>query len=58
MSECDELKAEYTKKLTECGNDHFMRGRAAEWLVEKAIRISHQTKDQNQGLMENAIRNN
>ena len=58
MENADNLKHEYTKKLTECGDDHFLRGRAAEWLVEKAMRITQHTKDENQRLMENALRHN
>ena len=58
MENADNLKHEYTKKLTECGDDHFLRGRAAEWLVEKAMRITQHTKDENQRLMENALKHN
>ena len=49
---------EYLKKQTDAGNDEFLRGRAAEWLLDSTIRVTQQTKDENQRLMENAMRNN
>lgn len=46
------------RKITEASDDQFMRGRAAEWLLDSTIRLTQQTKDENQRLMENAMRNN
>lgn len=36
----NDLKLEYLKKLTEAGNDEFLRGRAAEWLLDSTIRVT------------------
>lgn len=57
LKECEDLKLEYHRKLVECGDDQFLKGRAAEWFVEKAMRINQHTKDENQRLLETAIRN-
>ena len=51
------LKAEYLKKVAECDGDEFLRGRAAEWLVDSTIRLTQQVKDENQRLMEKSMRN-
>ena len=39
VSTIEEIKAEYLKKIGENPGDEFMRGRAAEWLVDSAIRL-------------------
>ena len=57
VRECEELKHEYHRKLMEAADDQFLKGRAAEWFVEKAIRINQFTKDENQRLLEQSIRN-
>ena len=57
VSKTEDLKLTYLQKLSDCGPDTFQRGRAAEWLLDSTIRITHQTKDENQKLVENAIRN-
>ena len=57
VNKLDDLKLEYIKKITECGTDEFKRSRAAEWLLESAIRVTQQQKDENQKLMEAAMRN-
>ena len=36
----DNLKMEYLKKVNEAGNDEFLRGRAAEWLLDSTIRVT------------------
>ena len=48
----EEIKAEYLKKIGENIGDEFMRGRAAEWLVDSAIRLQQKVKDENQRLIE------
>ena len=57
VRKCDVLKMEYFKKLAECANDEFLRGRAAEWLLDSTVRLTQQVKDENQRLMEKSMRN-
>lgn len=64
VSECEkgnertrQLKQEYINKLKECGKDEFLRQRCSEWLIDQVERISKETRDQNQLLLENALRN-
>lgn len=40
VEKVDTLKLEYLKKITEAGNDEFLRGRAAEWLLDSTIRVT------------------
>lgn len=40
VRQCDDLRVEYAQKLQEAGNDYFLKSRAAEWLVEKVVRIN------------------
>lgn len=40
VKKCEGLKMEYMKKIADCGNDEFMRGRAAEWLVDSTVRLT------------------
>lgn len=40
VKKSDTLKTEYLSKVAEHPNDDFMRGRAAEWLVDSSIRLS------------------
>jgi len=37
---CEGLKMEYMKKIADCGSDEFLRGRAAEWMVDSAMRLA------------------
>jgi hypothetical protein len=37
---CDDLKMEYIKKINDNQNNEFMKGRAAEWLIDSIIRIN------------------
>jgi hypothetical protein len=48
----EDIKAEYHKKIGENPSDEFMRGRAAEWLVDSVIRLQQRVKDENQRLIE------
>ena len=52
------MRVEYIQKVAESDGDEFLRGRAAEWLVEATLRLSQKTKDESQKLMEKAMRNN
>ena len=47
VNKCEDLKLEYLQKLASAGPDEFLRGRAAEWLLDSTIRITQQTKDHN-----------
>jgi len=40
VNKTETLKLEYLRKVTEAGNDEFLRGRAAEWLLDSALRIT------------------
>lgn len=41
----------------DCGKDDFMRQRCGEWTIDAAERIAKDTREQNQLILENAIRN-
>ena len=58
VKDVDTLKMEYLQKLAENPNDEFMKGRAAEWLLDSTIRVQQRVKDENQRLMEKSMRNN
>ena len=49
---------EYKIRIKECDQDHFMRLRAAEWLLDSTNRIVKEIRDENQQFLENAIRSN
>lgn len=36
----EKLKTEYMQKITESEGDQFMRGRAAEWLLDSTLRLT------------------
>ena len=57
VSKGEQLKTEYMKKLADCEGNEFMKGRAAEWLLDSTLRLTQQVKDQNQRLMESSMRN-
>ena len=40
VKKSENLKTEYLGKVAEHPNDEFMRGRAAEWLVDSSIRLA------------------
>ena len=40
VKKSENLKTEYLSKVAEHPNDEFMRGRAAEWLVDSSIRLT------------------
>ena len=58
MTKNAKAAADYKIRLKECDNDHFMRLRAAEWLLDSTNRIVKEVRDENQQLLENAIRSN
>lgn len=52
-----QLRSDYTLRVRECGDDHFLRLRAAEWLMDNSGRLCKEIRDENQGILESAIRN-
>lgn len=56
MTKCDKLRTDYTMRIRECGDDSFLRLRAAEWLLDSSTRIVKEVRDDNQGVLEKAIR--
>ena len=53
-----QLGEDYKLRLKQCENDHFMRLRAGEWLLDASQRIVKEVRDENQQLLEDAIRSN
>jgi len=51
-----DLRTRYDMRIRECQDDHFMRLRAAEWLMDSSQRITKEIRDENQGVLEKAIR--
>ena len=43
-----DLKQSYEDRIKECESDHFMRMRAAEWLLDSSERIVKAVRDDNQ----------
>ena len=56
VNKVEDIKMEYLKKIAEHPSDEFMRGRAAEWLVDSIIRLQQKVKDENQRLIEKSLR--
>jgi len=51
------LRLQYQKKVADAAKDEFLKGRATEWLLDSTIRLTKQVRDENQRLMELALRN-
>ena len=47
VTSVSDLKEQYLKKINDNASDEFMRGRAAEWLVESVLRLQYKVKDEN-----------
>ena len=43
----EQLKQQYNDRIKECESDHFMRMRAADWLLESSTRLVKEVKDEN-----------
>jgi len=41
------LKQQYEGRIKECGSDHFMRLRAADWLLDSSQRLVKEVRDDN-----------
>ena len=50
-------RAEYKKKVTESAADAFRKERVAEWALEACDRVTRETKEANQQILENALKN-
>jgi len=51
------LKKDYQKKIDECGRDEFLKSRVHDWLMDNSEKIIKEVRDNNQTLLENALRN-
>ena len=52
----DTLRRQYNDRIHECESDHFMRMRAAEWLLDSSARLMREVKDESQTVLEKSIR--
>lgn len=50
------LRLQYHKKVADAAGDEFLRGRAVEWLLDSTVRLTQEVRDENQRLMEAALR--
>ena len=50
------LRDQYNDRIRACDDDHFMRLRAAEWLIDSCQRLTKEVRDDNQEVLEKAIR--
>ena len=57
INEAKNVKSDYEKRMLDCGKDEFLRLRTAEWLIDATQRIVKDVRDNNQQLLENALRN-
>ena len=46
VQQVENLRLEYIQKVAEAKGDEFLRGRAAEWLVEATLRLTQKTRDE------------
>ena len=56
IDKSEHLKAQYNDRINECASDHFMRMRAAEWLLDSSQRLIKEVRDTNQEVLEKSIR--
>ena len=56
MDKSNQLAVDYKNRLKECEDDHFLRLRAGEWLLDSCQRIVKDVRDDNQQILENSIR--
>ena len=50
------MSDDYKQRLRECEDDHFLRLRAGEWLLDSTQRLVKEVRDENQQVLENSIR--
>ena len=51
------LRGDYRKKVAECGGDSFMKERVSEWVMDSCDKITRDTKEAAEKLLENALKN-
>jgi hypothetical protein len=56
MKKSFKLATDYKDRIREVGDDHFLRLRAAEWLLDSTQRLVKEMRDDNQQILENSIR--
>jgi len=57
LTKGEHLRLQYHKKVADASGDEFLKGRAVEWLLDSTVRLTQQVRDDNQRLMEVALRN-
>lgn len=57
LTKGENLRLQYHKKVADAAGDEFLRGRAVEWLLDSTVRLTQEVRDENQRLMEAALRN-
>ena len=57
VKKVEHLRGDYRKKVAECANDAFMKERITEWVMDSCDKITRDTKDAAQHLLENALKN-
>lgn len=56
VDQSNQLRLQYQQRIKECDQDHFMRLRAAEWLLDSVARLVKEVRNENQSVLEKAIR--
>jgi hypothetical protein len=56
MQKMGDLRVQYDNRIRECKEDHFLRLRVAEWLMDSSARVAKEMRDDNQAVLEKAIR--
>ena len=64
VTECDEglkrfetVKGDYKKRMNDSAKDQYLRERISEWVIDSCERITKETRDHTQAMLENAMRN-
>ena len=57
VKKVEQIGAEYKKKVAESAADAFRKERVAEWALEACDRVTRETKEANQQILENALKN-
>ena len=47
IQQAAQLCIQYNDRIKECENDHFMRLRAAEWLMDSVTRLVKEVRNEN-----------
>ena len=57
VKKVEQLRGDYKKKVADCANDAFMKERVTEWVMDSCDKITRDSKDAAQHLLENALKN-